>query len=515
MLDVVSNIKNLVEESFNASARSLQGCHYADIRIDVSDMRWASAEDGKPKGAGRDECGSFGIRVIAGNGKKAPGYYGRIFSLKDLDNINSLIKEGLVHAHNRAFANSKKKAKLTSTFERFGKSLCSTELSPTAVNRDTVPAVCKTDPRTISPQDILLLAEDTSKRVKELSGIQFNDITVYTQSMGELFASTDGALIDQYFTYTQGNVYVVAAGKEGHQELYEYIGDQRGWEVVSEGVNIQGVNLLDFSKRVAEDALALSDAKPFRSTEKEVVVVTDPYFNTLLSHEIIGHPMEADRVLKYETAYAGRSWLFRNFNENYLGKQVASPLITTYSDPSLPGYGHYVYDHEGTKGKKVMHIERGILKEFMNSRQTASLLGVAPNGSYTATDASFVPLIRMSTTVFAPGTSDPKKIIGDISNGYYLWGMHTPSISESRENFTISAIKTYKIHRGELKELYRGGGVSADSMSFLMSVDAVGNDFKIYPIANCGKGQPMQTKRLGNGGPTLRGRARVAGSSGK
>jgi TldD protein len=44
-----------------------------------------------------------------------------------------------------------------------------------------------------------------------------------------------------------------------------------------------------------------------------------------------------------------------------------------------------------------------------------------------------------------------------------------------------------------------------------MNVDAVGNDFRLYPIPNCGKGQPMQTKKLGNGGPTLRSRARLTG----
>ena len=45
-----------------------------------------------------------------------------------------------------------------------------------------------------------------------------------------------------------------------------------------------------------------------------------------------------------------------------------------------------------------------------------------------------------------------------------------------------------------------------------MTVDAVGSDFLPYPILNCGKGQPMQTKKLGNGGPTMRSRARVIGS---
>jgi len=67
------------------------------------------------------------------------------------------------------------------------------------------------------------------------------------------------------------------------------------------------------------------------------------------------------------------------------------------------------------------------------------------------------------------------------------------------------------VQHGQLGRLYRDGGIVADSRDFLLNVDAVGTDFRIYPIANCGKGQPMQSKKLGNGGPTLRSRARVTG----
>jgi TldD protein len=214
-----------------------------------------------------------------------------------------------------------------------------------------------------------------------------------------------------------------------------------------------------------------------------------------------------------ETAYAGRSWLFHNTQHNQLGNQVASPLVSTYSDPSLPGFGHYKYDHEGTPAKKVTHIKNGFLKDFMNSRQTAAILNVEPNGSYKSTDASVVPLIRMSTTVFANGTQEAKDIIGEIDHGYYLVGHRIPSIAESRENFRITARKVYEIKNGQIGQLYRDGGITADSRDFLMQVDAVGNDFRIYPIPNCGKGQPMQTKKMGNGGPTLRSRARLTGPS--
>jgi TldD protein len=51
----------------------------------------------------------------------------------------------------------------------------------------------------------------------------------------------------------------------------------------------------------------------------------------------------------------------------------------------------------------------------------------------------------------------------------------------------------------------------SDTRDYFLNVDAVGNDFRLLAIPNCGKGQPMQTKRMSNGGPTMRSRARLTG----
>jgi TldD protein len=269
--------------------------------------------------------------------------------------------------------------------------------------------------------------------------------------------------------------------------------------------------LREFALALAADAAELVEAPALPTLEGEVVVVTDPHYNTLVSHEIIGHPVELDRALKMETAYAGRSWLLRDRAAHQVGRRVASALVSAYSDPSLPGYGHYRYDHEGTPACKVVHIDRGIFRGFMNSRQTAAVFGGAPNGHWKATDAALVPLVRMSNTVFAAGDRDRTDIIREVDRGYYLAGHKIPSIAESRENFRISARKVYEIKNGELGACYRDGGIMADTRDYLMNVDAVGSDFRLYPIPNCGKGQPMQTKKLGNGGPTMRSRARITG----
>src|SRR5215475_13605285 len=117
----------------------------------------------------------------------------------------------------------------------------------------------------------------------------------------------------------------------------------------------------------------------------------------------------------------------------------------------------------------------------------------------------------MSNTVFDAGSRPAAEILKEVDRGYYIAAHRTPSIAESRENFRITARRVYEIRNGELGQLYRDGGITADSRDYLMSIDAVGTDFRLYPIPNCGKGQPMQSKRLGNGGPTMRGRARLTG----
>jgi TldD protein len=269
---------------------------------------------------------------------------------------------------------------------------------------------------------------------------------------------------------------------------------------------------VSFARKLAADAVEVSNAPKLVPPDKEAVIVTDPHFNALLVHEIVGHPSELDRALKYETAYAGRSWLFKDMHDSQRGKQVASRLLNAFSDPTMDGLGFYKYDHDGTPARRAYHFRNGVYEEFLNSRQTAAILGVEPNGSFRATDAYLVPLIRMTNTVFAAGDRDPNDIIAEVDDGYYVQGHRIPSIAESRENFRISAVKVYEIKKGKLGQLYRDGGVTSDSRDYFMRVDAVGNDFRMFPIPNCGKGQPMQTKRMSNGGPTLRSVGRMAGA---
>jgi TldD protein len=514
-VDLVDDLKADVRDLLRDAARRLPDLAYADVRVEVLEGKAVAAENGESKFSGDDYGFTVGVRALAGDRMVAPGWVGLTLGTADLADLPRRLRDAIERAYRRAMVNGELKAAAREKFGPLGEALADTRLHPVEAREDTVPAVYAIDPRTLPLGDMVAFTTDVSRRIAATHAeVKYNYVSTLTQLARELFASTEGAMIDQAFALTQGLAMVVGVSGEVSQDLYDAIGHQRGWEILTAGCEdplLACPPFADFALALARESVDLAQAPPLPTSERPEVVVTDPHYNTLVSHEIVGHPVELDRALKMETAYAGRSWLLASLDDHHVGRRIASPLVSAYSDPALPGYGHYVYDHEGTPARRVLHIDRGVLTGFMNSRQTAAIFGGAPNGHFKATDASLVPLIRMSNTVFAAGDREVADIVNEVDRGWYLIGHRTPSIAESRENFRISARKVYEIRDGRLGRLYRDGGIMADTREYLMNVDAVGTDFRLYPIPNCGKGQPMQTKKLGNGGPTMRSRARLAG----
>ncbi|MDR4496506.1 MAG: TldD/PmbA family protein [Candidatus Scalindua sp.] len=501
--------KKIASETLLRRYESLKDCTYLDLRLGIGEFKSASSENGTPKEVMDDYEASFGIRAIAGE-MPSWGFYGQSIGKKNLtnENVATLLASGIDIAYRRARANAKKKLELKKIFD----SLTGVRLAKINVCQDIISADFEIDPRSISLQKVLKTSNDASRQMKNLDpSVQFTATVIKTGITRELFCSSEGAMIDQSLPLTMGIITLSAQKGSACPEIcYDYVGDLRGWEVI-EGKNCYNVSFHNFAIERTKDTIELAGAEFLKTTIDKVVVVTDPHFNTLLAHEIVGHPTEADRVLKMETAYAGRSWLFQSQEKNQIDNRIASPLVNAFSDPTIMGFGHYKYDAEGTPARPITVIKNGILKSFLNGRETAAILEQEPNGSMRAITPSMVPLVRMTNTFFGPGRKNPESIIKEVDDGYYIVRHKTPSISESRENFRISAQKVYKIENGKLVKLYRGGGIMANSKDFLMSVDAVGNDFKMFPIPDCGKGQPMQVMKVGNGGPTLRSRARLTG----
>jgi TldD protein len=489
------------------------------MRFEAMFSRAATAADGEPRDGAESESAAFGVTVhcVGRDGVAGRGFTGvevgrlALSKTKLMSALTGALKEAL----DRARADLREKTAVLKLLGDRAPGLTALEIVEPSTECDEIAATFERDPRGLVRDELMRASREASAAICGLgSEIAFNAVSALGELRQELFLNTAGALIAQASAFSQGDCYVVAQTADGHQETWDVIGSQRGFECLAEGSHDElssHSDLQTFAVELGKETRELAAAPALKPPDDEVTVVTDPHFNALVAHEIVGHPCEADRALKMEAAYAGRSWLLRSLDHSEVGRPVGSPILWACSDPSLAAYGHYRYDHEGTPGRRKLHIEAGVFRGFLNSRATAAALGVEPNGSSRASEAWHMPLIRMSNTFFMPGESEPATMIADVDHGYYVCGNQIPSIAESRENFRISARRVYAIEHGRLGQLYRAGSVMSDSRRFFMNVDAVGNDLRLFAIPNCGKGQPMQVKRMANGGPTLRSRARLGG----
>ena len=519
IFESVEFLKQAGEPGLRRFVATHRGATYAELRFEAMFSRSASANDGEARDGAESEAAALGVRVHCGgrDGLVGAGFTGVEVGRLALNKTKLIValKGALSEAFARAHADLREKAAAVKLLGGSAASLTALGIVEPSRERDEVAAIFKQDPRSLHGDQLKDVCRAASAAISGLgSEVAFNAVSSSAELRHELFINTAGAMIAQAFAFTQGECYVVAQTADGHQETWDAIGHQRGFECLAEGHRDElapSPDLHTFALDLGKETRELAAAPALKPPDSEVTVVTDPHFNALIAHEIIGHPCEADRALKMEAAYAGRSWLLRSPSQNEIGRPVGSRLLWACSDPSLAGYGHYRYDHEGTPGRRKLHIEAGVFRGFLNSRATAAALGVEPNGSSRASEAWHLPLIRMSNTFFMPGAGDPAAIIKDVDHGYYVCGSQIPSIAESRENFRISARRVYEIDHGRLGRLYRAGSVISDSKRFFMNIDAVGNDLRLFAIPNCGKGQPMQVKRMSNGGPTLRSRARLGG----
>ena len=310
------------------------------------------------------------------------------------------------------------------------------------------------------------------------------------------FTNSEGSQITQNFTDTIIEMIATAHESGLTQSVNITEGGRGGLEQVTN-------KIYQSAKDISTKASQLIDAKPAKE-EKERVVM-NPDFVALLAHEILGHPSEADRVLGKEMAWAGGAWW-----KGKIGEKIGSSELSVFDDPTIKdSLGWYYFDDEGVETKKTTLVEKGVLKNHMQNRETSQIFDTHPTGNMRATNYRFMPLIRMACTCIGKGEWGTDEMIKEIKNGYFISNMKIPSIDMKRHNWSISCQYAQKIENGEITDMVRDVIVMGEAPEFFQSIDACGKDFTVRPITNCGKGEPMQSMMMGNGGPSIRGVATV------
>lgn len=372
-------------------------------------------------------------------------------------------------------------------------------LAPVKVCQDAVEPDVEIDFREMGMEEKIDLNIEWNKAIRAGPGVA-RAITRYTTIDAEKhFVSSEGARIRFVRPLPAIRLTAFSRGPDGVQSYSRSIGGTGGHEVFAGG------DLTPLCEEVGERAVALAKATPAPQM-RDTKVVFDPGFMSLLTHEIVGHPSEADRIEGREAAWAGTAW-WRGLE----GRRVGSDYLKAYDDPTIEGaYGYYLYDDEGTPARRKVLIENGVIRERMHSRETAAVYGVEPNSGMRANTYEYFPIVRMSNTVWGTGDWKADEIIEETKEGVYLVGSRAPSIDDARYQWAISSQEGWLIKDGELLTHLKNCVVTATSPVFFKSIDALADDTAMG-ISSCGKGDPMQISTVGNGGPHMRGVATIIG----
>ena len=212
----------------------------------------------------------------------------------------------------------------------------------------------------------------------------------------------------------------------------------------------------------------------------------------ILLHEAIGHGLEGDFNRKGTSAFAG-----------LMGQRIAARGVTVLDDGTIPDRrGSITIDDEGTPSGKNTLIEDGVLVGFMQDRQNARLMGVAPTGNGRRQSFAHAPMPRMTNTYMLGGSVDPKDMVAEIKNGIYAVGFGGGQVDITNGKFVFSCTEAYLVKDGKVGAPVKGATLIGDGATALRQIRAIGNDMRLDDgMGNCGK--QGQWVPVGVGQPSL------------
>jgi TldD protein len=222
-------------------------------------------------------------------------------------------------------------------------------------------------------------------------------------------------------------------------------------------------------------------------------VVLGPGWPGVMLHEAVGHGLEGDFNRKQTSAFAG-----------LMGRRVAAPGVTVVDDGTLTGRrGSLSIDDEGTPSRRTVLIEDGILVGYMQDRQNARLMHMAPTGNGRRESYAHVPMPRMTNTYMLAGTQDPREIVASVKRGIYAVNFGGGQVDITSGKYVFQCTEAYRIDDGKLGAPVKGAMLIGNGPTDLARISMIGNDLALDTgIGTCGKnGQGVP---VGVGQPTLR-----------
>ena len=460
----------------------MAGAEYGDLRFVHQHRESLAVKNGAPEQVLQATDSGFGIRVLV------EGAWGFAASCRwDADEIDRVARQAVQIARASAMV------KQHNVVLDASKAIEATYQTP--VERD---------PFDVPVEKKLAVLTEASSLMAKGDPIRLAQAFFSAWKTKKIFASTAGAYIEQTITETGGGITATAV-RDGELQVRSYPNSFRGNFATAGFEYFEGMQICDHAPRVAEEAVALLAAPQCPSGQ--MTVILDGGQLALQIHESIGHPIELDRVLGHEKAYAGDSFL----TLDTVGRlKYGSPIVNVVADATVPGgLGTFGYDDEGVAAQNVPIITKGRFVGYLTSRETAPVLELDSTGAMRADGWRNMPLIRMTNVNLLPG-ADKKLTLEDLvastDSGILMCTNRSWSIDNKRLNFQFGCEIGWEIENGKRKRIVKNPTYTGTTPIFWGNCDAIcgEREWQMWGTPNCGKGQPPQSAHVGHGAAPAR-----------
>ena len=438
---------------------AIAGADDGEIFIERSESEAFVFDDGRLKSATYDATEGFGMRVVAGE------------------------TAGYAHSSEISEAAIGRAAKSASLAKR-GYAGVSAE-GPRATNEKLYGDDNPLASPDFSGKVALLQEIDAYCRARDPRVVQVMASVAGERRVVEIIRA-DGRLIRDVRPLVRVNVSITVE-KDGRREGgFSGAGGRAGFEAW-----ISPDKWQEQADEALRQALVNLDAVSCPAGEMDVVL--GPGWNAVLLHEAVGHGLEGDFNRKGTSAFAGR-----------IGERVAARGVTVFDDGTLPGRrGSLTVDDEGTPTERTILIEDGILVGYMQDRQNARLMGVAPTGNARRQSYAHMPMPRMTNTAMMAGQHKREEMIASTKRGLYCASFAGGQVDITNGKFVFQCTEAYLIEDGKITAPVKGATLIGDGPSALTRVTMIGDDFEFDKgVGVCGKSG--QSVPVGVGQPSLK-----------
>ncbi|HLA98206.1 MAG TPA: TldD/PmbA family protein [Anaerolineales bacterium] len=325
-----------------------------------------------------------------------------------------------------------------------------------------------------------------------------------------VFADSEGSEIEKLITEVFASLQVTGLDSQGESHKREYRlarhgASTRGWE------SIERQRFSENAERIVKEMNQVLVADDCPKEDRSVILL--PGIMYLQTHETIGHALELDRILGYELAYAGGSFVTL---EDFGSLRYGSAKLSARADGSLPNSpGSFGYDDDGVACKNTVLIDKGILVGAITGRQMVEEANVkakrtifdGSGGCNRAASFYRAPIERMTNINIDPGEDGSlEDIVRITEKGIILDGDRSWSIGSNREQFHFGTEIGWLVEDGQITRVVRNPTYKGETLKFWNSLSKVGDEstWEVAYVDNCGKGQPNQVMQLGHGVPVCR-----------